>query len=45
MQVNRNIAARAYDSICVQSFHYLTVAWVKLGVDMSSSMHIDNTKK
>ena len=31
------------DLIRVQSFHYLTVAWVKiLAVDMSSSVHIDN---
>ena len=37
------------DSICVQNFHYLTVAWVKMslffGVDMSSSVHINNKKK
>ena len=37
------------DSIRIQSFHYLTVARVKMsfffGVDMSSSMYIDNTEK
>ena len=37
------------DSIRVQSFHYLTAAWVKnviiSGGDMSSSVHIDNKKK
>ena len=37
------------DSICVQNFHYLTVALVKVlsffGVNMSSSVHIDNKNK
>ena len=35
------------DSIRVQSLHYLTVAWVKmsLGVDISSSVQINNKKK
>ena len=37
------------DSICVQSLHYLTVAWVKIslffGVDMDSSLHIENKEK
>ena len=41
------IVVMALDSIHVQNFHYLTVAWVKknainFGVDMSSSVHIDN---
>ena len=37
------------DSIPVQNFHYLTLASVKMsfvfGVDMSSSVHIDNKGK
>ena len=37
------------ESICVQNFYYLTIAWVKMslffGVDMSSSVHIDNKEK
>ena len=37
------------ESICVQNFYYLTIAWVKMplffGVDMSSSLHIDNKEK
>ena len=35
------------DSICVQNFHYLKVAWVKIisGADMSLSVHIDNKGK
>ena len=37
------------DSIRVQNFHYLTVAWVKMslffGVHMSYSLNIDNKGK
>ena len=34
-----------FDSILVQNFHYMMVAWVKMslifGVDMTSSVHIN----
>ena len=36
------------NSICVQNFHYLMVLGknvINLGIDMSSSVHIDNKKK
>ena len=37
------------DSIRAQTFHYQTVAWEKnfiiFGIDMSSSVHIDNKRK
>ena len=38
------------DLICIQNFHYLMVAWVKMsvnifGVDIGSSAHIDNKGK
>ena len=45
--VNTSIAATAWDLILVQNFHYLTVPWEKIifGVDMSSSVHVDNKGK
>ena len=49
IQITMCIVVMVLDSIRVQNFHYLTVARVKnviiFGVDLSSSVHIDNKGK
>ena len=49
IHIDTYILVIVLDSICVQNFHYMTVAWVKralfFGFDISSSVHIDNKKK
>ena len=49
IQITMWIVVMVLDSIRVQNFHYLTVARVKnviiFGVDLSSSVHIDNKGK
>ena len=49
IQINTHILVIEFDLIRIQNFHYLTVAWVKnviiFGVDMSSSVYIDNKGK
>ena len=49
IQITMCIVVMVLDSIRVQNYHYLTVARVKnviiFGVDLSSSVHIDNKGK
>ena len=49
ISINSYIVVMVLDSIRVQNFHYLTVAWVKMslffGVHMSYSLNIDNKGK
>ena len=49
IQINTYILVTVLNSIRVQNFHYLTLAWDKnviiFGADMSSSGHIDNKGK
>ena len=49
ISINTYIVVMVLDSIRVQNFHYLTVAWVKMslffGVHMSYSLNIDNKGK
>ena len=49
IQTNAYTLVIALDSIHVQSFHYLSVAWENMSLfleaDISSSVHIDNKGK